>query len=548
MNVLARAGYIVATIISRNKLWLKPVSEARQNLKSQTGFRVLSFAVQHTESLDVISEIKKWECSRLGTSYASQDEWSNQEQRTGNASWEVARGPSAVTCREETMQDSNGNLDPSRGSGPSVLNAGLVEDNVDIDAEQTVNYHGMGTVEDMESKGKTDDVCEVLSENRESITMAGRRDDETQDVITANQTLTVSPLDNLLKDCDRLEVDLQYPVPLSPMSGEVARRIEYERAMVAEAAVKSGPAMTRDEVLFEDEWLMVVNKPCGVYCEHVLATIPALVTPILSSLSRLILREPVHEKDTSLLHFHLANRLDRDTSGVMVITKSKNAAGKLSNIFTKRQVQKSYIALCRGPRPLWKSLTADSGHGRSRFGAWRVYSKSDVGRALPGGSFVRDMTTHLLVLAINKQSIACRAIPDCTDVNKLYDTENIVIAGDVTSSSIIRDGCCGNLNQGSGNFLNDNQLCPESDEVVIRALPVTGRTHQIRLHCQFVGLPLRGDVKYGGPHSLDGVRYDRHALHAESLSFTHPFTSEKMTFVAPLPGWASDAGVQRLVL
>ncbi|CAM6082804.1 unnamed protein product [Calypogeia fissa] len=85
----------------------------------------------------------------------------------------------------------------------------------------------------------------------------------------------------------------QYPVPLSPFSGELAKSIEYERAMVAEAAVKSGPAMTSG-VLFEDEWLMVVNKPCGVYCKHVLATIPSLLTPAadFSSVSRLTLHRP----------------------------------------------------------------------------------------------------------------------------------------------------------------------------------------------------------------------------------------------------------------
>ncbi|CAM6105122.1 unnamed protein product [Calypogeia fissa] len=341
----------------------------------------------------------------------------------------------------------------------------------------------------------------------------------------------------------------QYPVPLSPLSGELAKSIEYERAMVAEAAVKSGPAMTSG-VLFEDEWLMVVNKPCGVYCEHVLATIPSLLTPAadFSSVSRLTFHRPADNKDESVPHLHMANRLDRDTSGVMVITKCRNSAGKLSNIFTKRQVQKSYIALCTGPRPSWKSVTVDSGHGRCRYGAWRVYSKRDVGRGLPGGSVVRYMTTHLVVLSVNKQLVLDDQVVGRSTFDSLKDMEYLVTAGDESSSTVLGRSSNEKVDLYSKDSLNESQLPRKDDEVVIRAIPLTGRTHQIRLHCQFVGLPLRGDVKYGGPHFLDGVRYDHHALHADTLSFRHPFTFEELHFVAPLPQWALDAGVQPLVV
>ncbi|CAM6082805.1 unnamed protein product [Calypogeia fissa] len=205
----------------------------------------------------------------------------------------------------------------------------------------------------------------------------------------------------------------------------------------------------------------------------------------------------------------MANRLDRDTSRVMVITKCRNAAGKLSNIFTKRRVQKSYVALCTGPRPSWKSVTVDSGHGRSRYGAWRVYSKRDVGRGLPGGSVVRDMTTHLVVLSVNKQLVLDDQVVGSSTFDGLKDMEYLVTAGDESSSTVL------------------------------------GRSSNEKVDLQ---LPLRGDVKYAGPHFLDGVRYDHHALHPDTLSFRHPFTFEELHFVAPLPQWALDAGVQPLVV
>ena len=61
--------------------------------------------------------------------------------------------------------------------------------------------------------------------------------------------------------------------------------------------------------------------------------------------------------------------------------------------FTDHKVTKTYIALCVGPAPKWEKITIKSGHGRSKFGAYRVYAASDVGRVLPGGSMVKDMET-----------------------------------------------------------------------------------------------------------------------------------------------------------
>lgn len=70
--------------------------------------------------------------------------------------------------------------------------------------------------------------------------------------------------------------EMDYPVPMSPFAGERSKEVELQRALVAEAAMKSGPAIGRENVLFEDDWLMIVNKPRGLYCEHVFATVPSL--------------------------------------------------------------------------------------------------------------------------------------------------------------------------------------------------------------------------------------------------------------------------------
>ncbi|KAM0948469.1 hypothetical protein DsansV1_C06g0059711 [Dioscorea sansibarensis] len=282
-----------------------------------------------------------------------------------------------------------------------------------------------------------------------------------------------------------------FPTPMTPPYPAISKEVELRRAMTA--AARSGAyEIGAGDVVFEDESMVVVNKPSGIYCETLLKALSGLTPPPLGNGT---------SEDNVL---HLANRLDRDTSGLMVITKSNRAAGKLVKAFTDHKVKKSYIALCVGHAPKWKNLTISSGHGRSKFGAWRVYSKSDVGRTLPGGSTVKDMTTSFEVLSINGQK------------NNSSDDLNITVESKADESGLGKD------------------------EILLRAWPQSGRTHQIRLHCQYLGIPIRGDVKYEGVIEWKGVEFDFHALHAESLSFDHPVSGSPLCFCSPLPLWVNE--------
>ncbi|KAL6623593.1 hypothetical protein ACP70R_033472 [Stipagrostis hirtigluma subsp. patula] len=291
----------------------------------------------------------------------------------------------------------------------------------------------------------------------------------------------------------------EYPSPVSPPYPAASKDVELRRAMTASAR---SAAFAAADVVFEDEWLAVVDKPAGVYCDALLSSLPR---PAASGSG----------DSATKPNLHLANRLDRDTSGLMVITKCNKVAGKLVKAFTDHKVKKTYLALCIGCPPTWEKIKICSGHGRSKHGAWRVYAMSDVGRLLPGGSSVRDMSTKFEVLGINGKGRFRDPYSFDTD-----EIELITVQG-----------------KGSDQTPSDDV---KNSMILVRAYPQSGRTHQIRLHCQYLGFPIRGDVKYGGVIEWNGVECDGHALHAESLSFVHPVTGLPVTFRSPLPSWANE--------
>ncbi|KAJ8753454.1 hypothetical protein K2173_019853 [Erythroxylum novogranatense] len=320
----------------------------------------------------------------------------------------------------------------------------------------------------------------------------------------------------------------KYPTPLSPPLPTISKEIELARAMAASSR-SSLFSFSMSDILYEDQWLIVVNKPQGIYCETMLEKI---LTSCVDSSKSIglndvsfcweLCKQNSHklidwkELQSSLgfkvsqPELHLANRLDRDTSGVMLITKSHKVASKLVKAFTNHKVRKTYIAQCVGSAPKWENITVKSGHGRSKFGIWRVYAASDVGRTLPGGSVVRDMETSFELLSVNGQG----------KLEELYECKK--------GETIVADEKRPEIDAEA-----------KVDEILVRAFPRSGRTHQIRLHCQYLGIPIRGDVKYEGVYEWKGKIYDRHELHAETLSFEHPITGRPLVFHAPLPGWAS---------
>jgi 23S rRNA pseudouridine1911/1915/1917 synthase len=237
------------------------------------------------------------------------------------------------------------------------------------------------------------------------------------------------------------------------------------------------------EILHEDKYLAVVNKPAGMMVHAGSgATDDArnrgtLVNALLFHFAKL--SDVGGDLRPGIVH-----RLDKQTSGILLVAKDDSTHRKLGEMFSQRQVTKTYIALVHGNLAK-DNVTVTLPIGRDLVRRIRMTTRRSAGEG------VRSAVSHVKVLE---------------RISSPYGSFTLV-------------------------------------EVRIE----TGRTHQIRVHMQSLGHPVVGDTLYGAPHILRAVSpspglelspelgLDRNFLHAAHLSFTHPQTSKPMDIDAPLP-------------
>lgn len=327
--------------------------------------------------------------------------------------------------------------------------------------------------------------------------------------------------------CDNTMHELKYLTAVNPEA------IVVERRRAEHAEVKGNLLqMSQEDVLHCADGILAVYKPSGVYVQHVQESAAKWYRSTKeeqdvagdgsetsshhcwsqrenrTSPNRSSDREQDEPTFSQLVH-----RLDRDTSGVLLLATCRAASNSLHRAFNLGQATKTYVCLCTGLKPAWQQITVDTGHGRSKHGLWRVYDQEDIGCELPGGSRIRNARTHFWVESM-------------TPKEQQESSYNAALAT-TTKARPSRDEAC----------------CREQDIIFwirLRAQPVTGRTHQIRLHCAYLGLPIAGDLKYyGTPFDCHGEPLDHHMLHAESLELPHPSRrTELVKLFAPRPLWA----------
>ena len=242
--------------------------------------------------------------------------------------------------------------------------------------------------------------------------------------------------------------------------------IETAPAGSSTLAAQVPPDLPAVEVLYADDDFIAVNKPAGMTVH------PAPGHPGGTLVNVLLARFPemaaMVEPD-GVVRPGIVHRLDKDTSGVMVVARTAFARMDLSRQFKERTTEKIYLAVVRG-RVAREHFSISRPIGRHPVERRRMSVNSRHGR---------DALSEVFVLA-------------------------------------------------------RTQSGSESERLSLLAIrPLTGRTHQIRVHLASAGHPCVGDPLYGGraANALIG----RQALHALSLRLLHPRTGASMRFLARLP-------------
>lgn len=227
---------------------------------------------------------------------------------------------------------------------------------------------------------------------------------------------------------EQIDVDLPESVPLAPESLDIP-------------------------VVWEDENLLVVDKPAGIVVHPAGGTTAGTLVNGLLTLGA----AGGDDDRPGIVH-----RLDKDTSGLMIVARSAEAHDRLQELIRNRDVERRYLALVKGA-PKSQTGRIEAPIGRDR----RERARHSIDTDTP-----RDAVTWFEL----KETIGQRAL--------------------------------------------------------LELRLETGRTHQIRVHLEAIGLPISGDPTYGVGGDLD---LERQFLHAHELRFRHPFTDEQLALTSELP-------------
>lgn len=280
-----------------------------------------------------------------------------------------------------------------------------------------------------------------------------------------------------VKASTRVAPGMEVRIPPLPEGGTEAPESRAQARREATQISAADEKMIQASVLWKDEHIIALNKPPGLPSQGGSGQGDRHVDGLLEALK-------FGYKDRP----KMVHRLDKDTSGVLLIARTDRVARALSEAFRLKTTRKIYWAAVAGvPSPkmgtIRYGLVKAPGHGR-------------------GGEGEK-------MICIHPSKV------DATPDAKRATTDFAVI--DALGSRVSWVGL----------------------------VPITGRTHQLRAHMAELGHPIVGDGKYGGSGQenpgdgwgaqLGGEISRKLHLHARSISFDHPITKKRITLTAPLP-------------
>jgi len=231
-------------------------------------------------------------------------------------------------------------------------------------------------------------------------------------------------------------------------------------------------------IFYEDDDLLIINKPAGLVVHPGSGNRNGT---LINGVAYYLKQKDPNLDESKLPRFGMVHRIDKNTSGLIVLAKTHHAMSNLAKQFFNHTVHRRYITL------VWGDVEKEEGSISAHVGRHLRFRK--LFTAYPEGDHGKDARTHYKVL----------------------ERFNYV--------------------------------------TLLECRLETGRTHQIRVHMQYIGHPLFNDDTYGGDKIVKGTVYakykqfvencfkicPRQALHAKELGFTHPTTGKEMHFDSDLP-------------
>ena len=288
--------------------------------------------------------------------------------------------------------------------------------------------------------------------------------------------------------------------------------------IVIRRAARPEPACPRTfDVLYDDAHALVINKPAGL-------PVHASAKFYFNTLAR-VLSERYPGRDVQICH-----RLDRETSGVLVVARHKVAAARLKGAFAAKTAQKVYLAVVRG-QPPWPDLRG----GRAAGATDQATSVDDLDRLI----------SEALIDALDGRPFDHRDQENASHGDHIIDMPLGLVDRPGAMIAIRME-----VKPGAAPARTRVRVVARRGRcALLRCIPITGRQHQIRAHLAACGHPIVGDKLYA--HSdqafaeycdrgltaelLARFKLPRHALHAAAIALPHPVHDQIIRVISKLP-------------